>query len=400
MKLIRVIGGLSAACVALVLAGCGGGAAAAAAPARGAIVSVTPLEQLDAPAAAARLREFGIDTARVAHGVRAFRVEYHTVDPTGAPTTASALVAVPQAPPDGPLPIVSWQHGTTGYKAEAASVSAESSDRAAAYAFAVAGHVVSAPDYLGLGIGPGTHPYDHHASAVTASIDALRATRSLPELGDHELDSRVLISGFSQGGPVTMALARALQDGAEPAFEVGAIAPIAGPYDFGRMVGVAASGGIAHASAYLAYLTVAWNRLHHLYSTPAEAFQAPYDRTVDALFDGAHPAREVMAGLPETPNELFTPAFLDRLRHPSGALRDALHEAGATCDWAPAVPVRIYHAAGDLDVPVANADFCRRALAERGASVEVVALGDMDHGDSMSVALPMVLDQFALVSGR
>jgi dienelactone hydrolase len=308
-------------------------------------------------------------------------------------------VAVPQAPADGPLPIVSWQHGTTGYKAEAASVSAESPDRAAAYAFAAAGHAVSAPDYLGLGVGPGTHPYDHHASAVTASIDALRAARSLPDLDDRELDGRVLISGFSQGGPVTMALARALQDGAEPAFEVGAIAPIAGPYDFGRMVGVAAAGEIAHAAAYIAYLTVAWNRLHHLYESPAEAFQPPYDRSVDALFDGNHPAREVMAGLPETPSELFTPAFLDRLRHPSGVLRDALHEAGATCDWAPAVPVRIYHAAGDLDVPVENADFCRRALAERGATVDIVGLGDMDHGDSMAVALPMVLDQFGLARG-
>ena len=75
---------------------------------------------------------------------------------------------------------MSWQHGTSVYKAEAASVSADSSDRAAAYFFAAAGHVVSAPDYLGLGVGPGTHPYDHPDSAVTASVDALRAARSVP----------------------------------------------------------------------------------------------------------------------------------------------------------------------------------------------------------------------------
>jgi hypothetical protein len=403
MEPISSIRGLVAGCVVLVLAGCGAGAATAsatsappatAAPSRGDVVSVTPLEQLDAPAVAARLREFGIDTGRVAGGVRSFRVEYRTVDPDGAPTTASSLVAVPEATPGGRLRLVSWQHGTTVDKAAAASVSADRSDRAAAYFFAAAGHVVSAPDYLGLGVGPGAHPYNHHDSAVTASVDALRAASTVPGVVDRELDPRVLISGFSQGGPATMALGRALHDGAEP-FQLGALAPIAGPYDFTGSVAVAASGGIAHAAGYLGYLTVAWNRLHHLYGDPAEAFRPPYDRTIEALFDGTHPFEEIEPKLPATPVELFTPAFLDQLQHPTGALREALNAADATCDWAPSVPVRIYHAAGDLDVPVANAEFCRRALVERGAAAEVVALGDMEHLDSMGAALPLVLDQFA-----
>jgi hypothetical protein len=400
MEPISLIRCLVAGCVVLVLAGCSAGAAttsapsATSAPSRGDIVSVTPLEQLDAPATAARLREFGIDTGRAVGGVRASRVEYRTVDPDGAPTTASSLVAVPEATPGGRLRLVSWQHGTTAYKAAAASVSADSSDRAAAYFFAAAGHVVSAPDYLGLGVGPGAHPYNHHDSAVTASVDALRAARTVPGVVDQELDPRVLISGFSQGGPVTMALGRALHDGAQP-FQVGALAPIAGPYDVTGSVAVAASGGIAHATGYLGYLTVAWNRLHHLYDEPAEAFRPPYDRTIEALFDGTHPFEEIGPNLPATPVELFTPAFLDQLQHPTSALRDALNAADATCDWAPSVPVRIYHAAGDLDVPVANAEYCRRALAERGAAAEVVALGDMEHLDSMGAALPLVLDQFA-----
>jgi dienelactone hydrolase len=391
METARIVRRL-AACAVLVLAGCG--APASAAPSRGEIVSVTPLERLDTAAVAARLRTFGIDAGWVTSGVRAFRVEYRTVDPGGAATTASSLVAVPETPPDGPLRLVSWQHGTTGYKGDAASVSAESSDRVAAYFFAAAGHVVSAPDYLGLGVAPGPHPYDHHDSAVTASVDALRAARAVPGLDGRQLDRRVLISGFSQGGPATMALGRALQAGAEPAFEVGALAPIAGPYDFSGTLAVATSEGIAHVTAYLAYLTVAWNRLHHLYDEPAEAFRPPYDRTVEALFDGNHRTEQIMAALPETLPELFTPAFLDQLRRPTGALRDALDEADTTCDWAPAVPVRIYHAAGDLDVPVSNADFCRRALADRGAVAEVVELGDVDHGESLVKALPMVLEQF------
>jgi hypothetical protein len=116
------------------------------------------------------------------------------------------------------------------------------------------------------------------------------------------------------------------------------------------------SGGITHATGYLGYLTVAWDRLHHLYDDPAEAFRPPYDRSVEAIFDGTHPFNEIASNLPATLPELFTPIFLEQFQHPTGALRDALNVADATCEWVPAVPVRIYHAAGDLDVPVANAE--------------------------------------------
>src|SRR2546430_1316383 len=87
------------------------------------------------------------------------------------------------------------------------------------------------PGSRGLGVGPGRRPYSDIASETTASVDMLVAARSFAGRHRHALDRRLLVSGFSQGGPAAMALGRAIQGGADRHFRVAGLAPISGPYD-------------------------------------------------------------------------------------------------------------------------------------------------------------------------
>lgn len=365
---------------------------------RGELVSVTSLGRMDTAQVTAYLREAGLDASRVRAGVEAHRIVYRTVDPDGRPTTASGLVALPSGR-TGDLRLVTWLHGTTVYRGEVASVNAEGGDRRIAFAFASAGYAVSAPDYLGLGVGPGTHPFRDPSSEVTASVDALRATHQLAERLGRSLDPRVLATGHSQGGTVTMALGRALQEDADPRLRLAALAPISGPYDTSGTLQTALSGRINLATGYLAYLVVSWNRLHHLYDTPAEAFRAPYDRTLVPLLDNNHTPDQILPNLPETPEELFTPGFLQQLRHPTGSLAKALEEADSTCDWAPKVPVRLYAARGDQDVPISNEQHCLEVLRTHGATAELVDVGNVDHSQSAILSTGRVIQQFDTLTG-
>jgi acetyl esterase/lipase len=372
-------------------------------------LSVQALQRWDTARVRAYLVEQGMDASRVRFGVDATRISYATVDPAGRPTTASALVTRPTAPPGQPSAdqsgtggpsagrrMVSWQHGTIAARDEVGSMTADGSDRAAAVLFAADGYVVSAPDYLGLGTGPGFHPYLDLPSTVTASVDSLRATRAFVESGPGaaRLDGRVLVSGHSQGGQAAMAVGAELQRAGDPRFRLAAVAPIAGPYDVTTTLRTAATTGIANASAYLAYFTVEWNRLHHLYGSPAEAFRPPYDRTVPTLLDGNHSSPDILAALPPTPEQLFTGDFLAGLAHPSGALADALKVADSSCDWRPAVPVRLYAASGDRDVPIANSGYCQRRVRAEGGEAELVDVGAVDHSTSELRALPQILAGF------
>lgn len=363
-------------------------------PPRGAVLSVTPAEDLSADEVAARLRTAEIDSGGVRYGVTAYSVVYSTVDVGGEPTTASQLVALPQNE-ESDLHLVSWLHGTTVFRRDVASMNEASTDRAAALLFASTGRAVSAPDYLGLGEGPGTHPYGHPETTVSASVDALRSARELAGRHNRTFDEEVRISGFSQGGPATMLLGRALQEGVDPYFELGGLAPIAGPFNLSQFEADAADDKIAMASLYLAYFATAWDRMYGLYDTPEHAYREPYAAQVEGLFDADHRPQEIAAALPPTSEELFTERFLESVRHPRGILRQKLRAMDTTCDWHPDVPVHIFHASGDRDVAFEHARHCRHQLIAKGAEQRLTDVGDIDHNGTVRAALPRVARDFS-----
>ncbi|WP_253874532.1 alpha/beta hydrolase [Promicromonospora umidemergens] len=361
---------------------------------RGAVLSVTQVADLNPAEVTAHLRQAEIDASAVRHGVTAYRVVYSTIDVGGEPTTASQLVAFPQTE-ESDLHVVSWLHGTTVYRRDVASMNDASTDRAAALLFASTGRAVSAPDYLGLGESPGTHPYGHPEATVSASLDALRSARELAGRHDRTFDEEVRISGFSQGGPATMLLGRALQEGIDPSFELGALAPIAGPFDLSQFEADAADDKITMASLYLAYFSIAWDRMYDLYDTPEKAFRAPYAAQVEELLNGDHKTQEIAGALPPRSEDLFTEKFLDSVRHPRGDLREKLRTMDTTCDWRPDVPVHIFHATGDQDVAFEHARHCQRQLVSNGAEQRLTDVGDVDHNGTVRAALLQVVREFS-----
>ncbi|HEX7304914.1 alpha/beta hydrolase [Lentzea sp.] len=365
-------------------------ATASAHPARGDLLDVVPVSTLDTTQLTTYLGDHDLDATRVRHSVDAKRITYRTIDAHGRPTTASALVAAPRNNDKAPRQ-VTWLHGTTAYRGSVASVN-DGNDRATAFFFASAGYLTTAPDYLGLGTGPGLHPYVDAPSTVTASVDALRATRKLAARQGLRPDPRIMVTGHSQGGHATMALGKALQSGTDRHLQLGGLAPIAGALHPSQLVAKGVRDEIANSVAYMAYWTVAWNRVHHLYDTPAEAFRDP---TIESLFDGDHRNEDIFPNLPRTIPELFTDSYLERVKTPTGILRTKLQEADSYCDWRPSVPVSIYSSTGDRDTLLETSAYCDTRLKAHHATSELIDLGiTVDHAKAPKLALPRILTTF------
>ncbi|MCZ1010239.1 alpha/beta hydrolase [Streptomyces lydicus] len=362
---------------------------------RGRLVSLTPLGRQNRAEVVARARKQGLEAGTARHGVRAYRLIYRTITADGRPTTASGLLALPVGSGHRALPPVVHGHGTLAYRGDAPSV-AEGLDRAVSVLYASAGRAALAPDYLGLGAGPGHHPYMDARSAASASLDMLRAARSAaPELGV-VLGRTVSLTGFSQGGQATMELGRELARGADPRFRPGMLAPVGGAYDLdGSELPGIFDGRIAPGAAvyYLSYFLTAQNRLHPLYRDPGEVFRAPYAHRVEDLFDGSHSEEDIVGKLPDRVEDLLTQTWYKKLQHPSGALLEAVRANDRTCDWKPGRDVRItlYTATGDREVPIANARSCVKELARHGTRATVTDQGtDADHHTSFLRSQPSI----------
>ncbi len=157
----------------------------------------------------------GFDASSVRYGIRSYRLVYRTVDPFGRPTTASGLMVLPDRGARQ-LSVVSYDHGTATYRGDAPSESPTGSGSAPAYTFASAGFAAAAPDYLGLGTGPGLHPYLDLPSETTATLDMLRAVRRYEAGHGVTLHRDVLATGFSQDASAALGLGRALAHAPTP----------------------------------------------------------------------------------------------------------------------------------------------------------------------------------------
>lgn len=353
---------------------------------RGTLVSSEKLYTLATPqAVSTELGAAGFADDTVRYGVVAYRLVYRTVDAYGRPTTASGLLVLP-LDSERRLRAVSFAHGTGSHRDDSPSMQRARFVSAPVIAHAAAGAAGVAPDYLGMGKGPGPHPWMDIASETTASLDMLSAARAFAPRTGHVLEREVMVTGFSQGASAALGLGRALEAGEDRWFRLGALAPVSGAYDFGGAELPALLDGRLEPKSsvlYAAYTLVAFNRLHHLYDSPGEVFRTPYDTTVEALFDGAHTGQELMRGTPGALDELLTEHGRALLAHPTGPLAEALRATDAVCtDWAPRAPVRLYMATGDEQAVTDNTEHCRAALLRNGVDAPVVDLGDVDYHGS------------------
>ncbi|CCH29618.1 hypothetical protein BN6_22980 [Saccharothrix espanaensis DSM 44229] len=125
----------------------------------------------------------------------AHRIRYQGVGYDGAGREVSGSVFVPEG--DGPWPVVSFAHGTTGLSDAAAPSRAGLTrrERELVEGWLAAGYVVAATDYEGLAT-PGPHPYLNGEAVADDVIDVVRAAHGL----GLALRDQWLAVGFSQGG--------------------------------------------------------------------------------------------------------------------------------------------------------------------------------------------------------
>ena len=305
-------------------------------------------------AAALSDRESLVEGVVPRYSVTAYRLEYLTSDADGNEVRASGLVSVPQKPAGATSPVLGYQHGTLFRDAEAPSNNAVASE--VAVVLASLGYIVLAPDYVGFGASKGTpHPYLLAAPSAAATVDFLTATRTWRSQANVADNGQLFLTGYSEGGYVTMATHRALQASASPHLQqLRMVVPGAGPYN----------------------VQTTMDGLVDLVRQEQPVIGALINPGF-LRYLGGSVQREVRrlllrALIPDDADVVYDTRFIDRF------LADDvryLEEVSSAYDYKPNVPVRLYHGRDDRTVPYTSSTSTLAAMQAQGAG-DLVSLTD------------------------
>jgi len=324
----------------------------------------------------------GIGSVTLTYNVTAVRIIYLTTDPEGEVVRASGLLVMPAG--TGSFPLLSIQHGTIARRQDVSSQDPMLNEGVVALISGAEGYITLIPDYLGLGVSEGMHPYlirDVLAGNVTDMITAVRDYVGRQDLSD---DGHLFLAGYSEGGYVTLAVHRALEmTGASGGIRVVASAPMAGSYDLKLTVDTILSYGVYNSPAFIAYTLNAYDHFYH-WDRMQEIFREPYATMIPGLFDGTHTTGYINDRLPVQVDSLLRGDFITAYyAGETPWLLEALRE-NSLLDWGPSAPVRLYHGDQDHTVPYWNAVKAREELCDRGgAHITLVTIAGGNHDSSV-----------------
>lgn len=312
----------------------------------------------------------GIVTAifHINYDIDVYRLDYNTVNYDSTAIMASGMMAVPRDT-NCHFPMAVYHHGTLMTKLGAPSY-LSGQEPVIGMVLASIGYIVSEPDYLGLGDGPGLSPYQHAQTEASASIDMLRSIREYCDSASIHRNGQLFLMGYSQGGHACMATHRAIQNQLNGEFTVTAAVPMSGAYDMsGVMINTMLSDTPYSQPGYLADLVISLNPIYHFYDSIQQAFLAPWDTTLPALLlSGTNSTDDLNNAMPNVPKRIFTAAELDTfVNDPSARVRRAL-VANDVYDWLPLCPVRIFFCKADQFVPYMNSVVAINKLRQNGCT--------------------------------
>lgn len=286
------------------------------------------------------------------YAVRLFRVTYRSVIPehSNRPTVASGLIAIPVGAP-GPLPVVSYQHGTVFLKTEVPSHPNESPETRLMIAqFAGQGYLLIAADYFGKGLSPEPDSYFVKQSTQQACLDMLFAARSVCSTMDLRWGP-LFLSGWSQGGWSTMVFLNKLETLGIP---VRAAATVSAPEDLfalvNRWLHAPEDTDAVFIPGLLALQIHAYEEYYALPGLAHSAIRPAFRETASELYTNDISWAEAAKKLPKRAAEFLDETFAANSSLAEGRFWEILQQNQAY-RWRTRTPLRSYYGSADEVIP-------------------------------------------------
>ncbi len=353
---------------------------------RGHVVSILPLGTIGADFLIDFLKDNSIDIGiNPISDVKVYSIVYETVDWNGEPRQASGAIYIPDEDnSDKKYPLYSSHHGTETKRTNVASITPL---RGFDAIFAASiGYVGISPDYLGMGISTDVfHPYVHKFVAEGV-VDMLRATKNFTCGNDIQLNDQLFLIGYSEGGFVTMATHKLIEESYAKEFIVTASAPMAGPHDLTAQVDWVLSKESFPYPAYAGYVATSYKTIYGWNREFSEFFKSPYAERIPDLYDGTKSVGEINDQLEEKTVDFFNAKFLsDYFGDGEQDLKNAYKENNVH-DWTPKAPIRLFHGDADEAVNYQCSVIAHDKIKANGGDIKLTTIPGGTHGSSVFIS--------------
>jgi pimeloyl-ACP methyl ester carboxylesterase len=334
----------------------------------------------------------GFDQGHIAallkHDVKTYTLTYLT-SYKGEPVEASGLIMLPKDL-TAEAAIISLQHGTTFIKNEAPSV--DGGFQGAEF-FASAGYITIMPDFIGYGKTASIfHPYYDSQHAASTVIDMIKATREFLQMEKILFSEKLFLAGYSEGGFVTLAAAKEIENNSSHDLAVSAVAAGAGGYDLPEMLKGITTGDYYAYPAYLAFVLMSYNETYEWNKPLSYFFKAEYAEALSKYMNGLYGGGTINSRLTTHTPSLFNPDFFARLKTIEGEpeLKNALRD-NSVAGWKTNIPIRLFHGTKDEIIPYQNSEIALDKFKAAGSAAEVSLklISGGTHGNSFG---PMLQD--------
>lgn len=341
-----------------------------------------------------------------------YRVIYKTIDHYGNPTQASGLVVLPDYKEKScELPVFLYAHGTIFDRFSAPSRpdrwGLESFFTYVASAF---DYIAVAPDYYGMGDGPGFH---HHNSAQTnasSSIDMIRAGRLLAAQKGVPHNGQVFLSGYSEGGHAAMGIMRMIhRENLRNEFNVVRAGCGSGAYDMFKLsYDYIINDPYYPTSSYILYLAATCQDIYGelINEAAGESYSTYLKHPYDSLAVVHLLGQDGNLGwVPSRWTDMFQPGKIDEVKaNPNHPLRTCLKKSNLY-DWPNPFTTIMYFTKGDEQVYWRNAPKARLQQQkyipwfrfwDRFKLATLDVTGGREYPDHATAAIPSMLHHLIL----
>lgn len=337
------------------------------------------------------------------YSVQAVKIIYSTIDGKGCATEASGVVFLPVVENILRMPVFAYLHGTLTRDLDAPSnlIGIES---VVGWIMAMDGYIAIEPDYLGIGDGPGLHPYLHADSEASASIDMIKAVMALctSPIVNSKPDGNLYLCGYSQGAHAALSTQRELQTHPLSGLSLRKTIAGSGAYSLSKIQKKFLFDHPEYPNpSFIPYLLLGYQYIYgNLYTNLSQVFVAPYYETIPGLFNGSLTVEEIDSQLPLDWTSMFVPSYLWNFKykyfHPVNiALRD-----NDVVNWKPESDLHMYYCTCDEQVANENSLLAYLMFLLNGSSyVTCLPVGPFSHVDCAPFVLLLAKIQSDCASG-